>query len=195
MKQYTAITVEVRPVRIIGGKLRSRKFDAPLGNATRPTSDRAKVALFNILQGRLPCAQVLDGFAGSGALSFEALSRGAAMAVLFEQNGAAAELLRQNAAKLNIEEQVDVWHGDFISCSAELQGIQFDMVFLDPPYASGLLEEAIKASQRLLAPGGIIVAEHSSIGELPGCIGNLVKSDCRQYGAAAFSFYTRQDNE
>lgn len=181
-------------MRIIGGRLRSRKFEAPPGIATRPTADRAKVALFNILQGRLEGASVLDGFAGSGALSFEALSRGAASAVLYETDGAAVSLIRKNAAALGILERLDIRHIDFMGGVARITDLTFDVILLDPPYASGLLEKAVEASERVLASGGVIAAEHGVSTELPDAIGALTKTDVRRYGAVAFSFYQRQEN-
>jgi 16S rRNA (guanine966-N2)-methyltransferase len=179
-------------VRIIGGSLRSRKFEAPRGMATRPTADRAKVALFNILQGRLSGARVLDGFAGSGALSFESVSRGASMAVLFEADAHTAELIRGNAAALGIADHVDARHADFLKGASALSGQIFDIVFLDPPYASGLMGKALEAAEGLLAPGGVVVAEHSAAQDMPDIAGALARSDHRRYGAVAFSFYIRR---
>ena len=181
-------------MRIIAGKLRSRKFDAPLGNGTRPTADRAKVALFNILQGIVENARVLDAFAGSGALSFEALSRGAAEAVLFETDAAVCKLLMNNAKSLGLLSLADIRCGDFISGAAGITGRLFDVVFLDPPYGSELLLKAVELSGDLLAPGGVIVAEHGSDREMPAGIGSLVKTGSRIYGAIAFSFYKRQED-
>lgn len=181
-------------MRIIGGSLRSRKFEAPPGISTRPTADRAKVALFNILGHRLAGARVLDGFAGSGALSFEALSRGAQSAVLFEADAKTAALIRWNAEALGVAGQADVRSMDFLAGAAMLAGREFDVVFLDPPYSAGLLERAIGVSEPALASGGIIAAEHGAEQEMPQTVGSLVKSDSRKYGAIAFSFYTRQAN-
>ena len=181
-------------MRIIAGKLRSRKFEAPPGDSTRPTGDRARGALFNILHGLTENARVLDGFAGSGALSFEALSRGAAEAVLFETDRDAARLLQENAKSLGVLSQVDIRHMDFFSGAPVLSGRIFDLVFLDPPYASGLLVRAIDVAGGLLAPGGVVVAEHSAGERLPDAVGGLVKPGERTYGAAAFSFYKRRED-
>lgn len=182
-------------MRIISGKLRSRRFEAPPGLTARPTGDRARLALFNMLGQALEGARVLDGFAGSGALSFEAISRGAAAAVLFERDSAIASLLKENAARLGIEEYVDIRQADFLADAPKLAGVYaFDVIFLDPPYASGLLGQALEISEKLLSPGGIIVAEHSAETELPDETGMLEKLRSRRYGAAAFTFYkTRED--
>jgi 16S rRNA (guanine966-N2)-methyltransferase len=182
------------PLRIISGKLRARKFDAPAGFGTRPTSDRARVALFNILRDEVKGARVLDGFAGSGALSFEAVSRGAAAAVLFETDASAAGKLMENAAKLGIEGNVDIHQADFLAGAPVLAGrCAFEIVFLDPPYASGLLERALAVSESLLAPGGTIVAEHGASTEMPDEAGMLIKARRRRYGAAMFTFYKRRE--
>ena len=182
-------------MRIIAGKLRSRKFEAPPGDSTRPTGDRARGALFNILHRLTENARVLDGFAGSGALSFEALSRGAAEAVMFELDRGTAQLLENNARSLGVLSQTEIRQVDFLAGAPALAGRIFDLVFLDPPYAAGLLTDAIEVSGGLLAPGGVIVAEHSSGDTLPDTLGSLVKTGTRTYGAAAFSFYKRQEDQ
>ena len=181
-------------MRIIGGKLRSRMFEAPVGLTARPTADRARVALFNILGSALDGARVLDGFAGSGALSFEAVSRGASMALLFETDEAVAAKLRENGARLGIEEYIDIRQADFLAEAPKLEGTYaFDVVFLDPPYASGLLERAMKTAERLIAPGGVIVAEHRAETEMPDELGALELIRTRRYGAAALSFYRNRE--
>ena len=181
-------------MRIIAGKLRSRTIVAPPGSSTRPTGDKARGALFNILHGIIGNARVLDGFAGSGALSFEALSRGAAEAVLFEIDRAAAKMLEDNARSLGVLSQAEIHQADFFNGIQRLKGRVFDLVFLDPPYASGLLTKAIEICAGLLAPGGMVVAEHSSDDTLPDNVAGLIKTGTRTYGAAAFSFYKRQED-
>jgi 16S rRNA (guanine966-N2)-methyltransferase len=181
-------------LRIIAGKLRSRKFAAPPGEQTRPTADRAKVALFNMLHAGLDGARVLDGFAGSGALAFEAISRGAAMAVLFEKDGAAVSVLRENAARLGIEDYVDIRQADFLEGAPKLNGkYAFDVIFLDPPYSLGMLTRALPVAENLLAPGGAIVAEHAAAEELPEEPGALCKVRARRYGSAVFTFYKKRE--
>ena len=183
-------------MRITGGSLRGRPVDAPEGNGTRPTGDRAKVALFNILYGRLAGADVLDGFAGSGALAFEALSRGATHATLVERDAKAAALIASNAKRLGVADRVTVITADLFSAEQRLAGRQFGIVFLDPPYAAGVLADAIALIDRLdlLLPGGIVVAEHGSETALPQEIGSLTATDSRRYGAESFTFYTKAGN-
>lgn len=182
-------------MRVIAGKLRARKFEAPPGVSTRPTGDKARGALFNILHGVIENARVLDGFAGSGALSFEALSRGAAEAVLFETDRTAAKQLEDNARSLGVLSQAEIHQADFFTGVKQLSGRIFDLVFLDPPYASGLLAKAIEVCAGLLAQGGVVVAEHSSDDTLPDTVAGLAKTGTRIYGAAAFSFYKRQEDQ
>ena len=183
-------------MRIIGGSLRGRAFDAPPGQHTRPTADRAKVALFNILAGAVRGARVLDGFAGSGALSFESLSRGAAQCLLFERDGAAARLLRSNAEALGLTGVADVRQEDFLTARWLAKELPFALVFLDPPYAAGLLLPALQwVGSGLVAADGIVVAEHSSRDALPDAIGDLVATDRRQYGAVGFTFYRKRGSD
>ncbi len=183
-------------MRIIGGSLRGRTFSAPEGMLTRPTGDRVREALFNILFGRVQGTTVLDGFAGSGALSFEALSRGAASATLFDVDAGAAQTLRRNAAALGLSGRCDIRSADFLQGAPALHGQGFGLVFLDPPYAAGLLDRSLELVGRhgLLSPGGIVVAEHSANAVLPGELAGLAAFDRRRYGIAALTLYKRQDD-
>lgn len=183
-------------MRIVSGTLRGRHFEAPPGQHTRPTADRAKVALFNILAGAVTDARVLDGFAGSGALSFECLSRGARHALLFERDRDTARLIRGNAEALGLGSTVDIRQEDFLMALPRLQG-PFDLVFLDPPYASGLLEPALMAIGRagILSDRGILVAEHSSRETLPEAPEGLYGTDRRLYGAVGFTFYRKRGSD
>jgi 16S rRNA (guanine966-N2)-methyltransferase len=148
--------------RIIAGICKGRKLAAPLGLETRPTHARARQAVFDILAHAPWCelrgAKVLDVFAGIGAYGLEALSRGAAAAVFFEQSPAALAALRANIAACRMQEQARVVAGDVL---APPPGSPHDLVFLDPPYGQNLLPPALSALQARgwLAPGAIIVAE------------------------------------
>lgn len=158
-------------MRIVGGRLSGRQFGAPSGKGTRPTSDRVREALGSALQSRLAFdgAHVLDLFAGSGALSFEALSRGAAEAVLVDRDPQAIQAIRKSAHMLGVEDQARALKIDLGGNPATVvskipappEG--FDLVFADAPYAeiesvSQLLEAVIAADK--LAPGGWVVVEH-----------------------------------
>lgn len=153
-------------VRIIGGTWRSRRLEFPDAAGLRPTPDRVRETVFNWLAVYLPGAACLDLFAGSGAFGFEALSRGAARAVLVEQDAAVAAALRGNRERLQAAgaEIVRADAVDFLS--GAVQG--FDIVFCDPPYASGLLERCMRllAERGWVKPGGFIYLEARD-GEFP----------------------------
>jgi len=148
-------------VRIVAGRLRGRRLEAPPGATTRPTADRVREALFSMLASRIGTFEglrVADLFAGSGALGLEALSRGAACATFVESDPAAAAAVRANAAALGLGESVRVLAGSALSLPA---AEPFDLVFADPPYASGSGSAAVAAVERAgwLAPGGWLSVE------------------------------------
>ena len=153
-------------VRIIGGKYRRRLLDVPAVDGLRPTPDRVRETLFNWLGQELHGQRCLDLFAGSGGLGFEAASRGAAAVVLVEKQRAVADVLRRNAQLLAAAE-IQVRTQDalaFIAACAE----QYDLIFVDPPYQSVLLDAVLPALPALLADGGRIYIEASAAREFPG---------------------------
>jgi 16S rRNA (guanine966-N2)-methyltransferase len=169
-------------MRITGGRLAGRRLDVPRGEV-RPTADRVRESLFARL-GSLAGKRVLDLFAGSGALGFEALSRGAAHVVFADRSSAASALLRKTAARLGVEDAVDVRRGEARSVLRRLAGDRvFDLVFLDPPYASGVLEGALRGlvEGALLAPDALVVAE-TDRRHLPAPVAGLAAVDERRYG-------------
>ena len=126
-------------MRIISGEARGRTLFAPAGDQTRPTSDKIRGSLFNILNGRVEDAEVLDLFGGTGALALEALSRGAARAVIVDSSRAAIEVIRRNAGNVlkdALAERALILKTDYRSAISSLHGRRFDLVFLDPPYLS-----------------------------------------------------------
>lgn len=151
-------------LRIIAGIHRGRRIEAPEGRDTRPTLDRVRENLFNMLQGRCMDARVLDLFAGSGALSLEALSRGAETAVLCDHDREAVRIEKKNIQALREEERTRILAGDWSRAAAQLktEGARFDLVFLDPPYAMTDLREVTEALLPLLAEEGMIVLEHQA---------------------------------
>jgi 16S rRNA (guanine966-N2)-methyltransferase len=149
-------------VRVVAGRFGGRSLVAPRGAATRPTSDRVREALFSILGAdRVDGARVLDLFAGSGALGIEALSRGAAEAVLVDSSAAAAAAIRRNLSTLGVEAEVRRQDALAYLRSASRDARQYDLVFLDPPYrqASALGPELTAALGPVLAPAARVVAE------------------------------------
>ncbi|MDD3243294.1 MAG: 16S rRNA (guanine(966)-N(2))-methyltransferase RsmD [Eubacteriales bacterium] len=177
-------------MRIITGVLRGRRFDGPPGMTTRPTSDQVREALFNILFDRVEGSRVLDGFAGSGALSFEALSRGAAHCTLVDADRAAQAQIHKNIAHLGVEAETTLLCGDILALGNRLNQ-QFDLIFYDPPYRAGLMDAvmALTAQRKLLSPEGLVACEHGIREELPERYGALVRFDKRRYGSSALSFY------
>lgn len=176
--------------RIIAGEARGRRLSAPRGTATRPTSDKVRGAVFNLLGQFFDGGEVLDLYAGTGALALEALSRGAARAVCVEADRATAELLRRNAEACGYGERVEILRGRVPEALARLGAGRFDLAFVDPPYAEGP-EAALAALGDLLAPGGRVVAEHDARRPPPDRIGPLAAVDRRTYGSTGISIYRR----
>jgi 16S rRNA (guanine(966)-N(2))-methyltransferase RsmD len=184
-------------VRIIGGVLGGRRLRAPRGADTRPTADRVRQALFDVLEssGGLEGARVLDLFAGTGALSFEALSRGAAAALLVDKSAVAVRCIAENAAALGVIDRTRTLRADAHDAVAHFapptMGRRFDLVFLDPPYADAEAAAAqlLPALAPHLAGGGRIVFEHDRRLTLADQFGDLRCSDRRRWGDTAVSFY------
>jgi 16S rRNA (guanine966-N2)-methyltransferase len=168
-------------VRVIGGQYRGRTLAAPRGRDTRPTSDRVREALFSIL-GSVAGERVLDLFAGSGALALEALSRGAASAVLVDASAAAVTAIRTNLAALGVEAEVHRQTALAFLRSARVAARQYDLVFLDPPYrqAGGLGRELSQALAPVLSTGARVIAESDR--RAPLLLEGLSLQDERRYG-------------
>jgi 16S rRNA (guanine966-N2)-methyltransferase len=184
-------------MRIVGGQFRGRRLAAPGdqggGKAhLRPTSDRVRESIFNLLShGDYPeieGTRVLDLFAGTGALGFEALSRGAARAVFIDDGPAARGLIRQNIETLGVIGQTKLWRRDATRLGP-CRGEAYDLIFLDPPYGKGLGEAALTSAiaGAWIAPGAVIVLEEARDAEfaLPD---GLVQTDQRSYGETAVTF-------
>jgi len=149
-------------MRIIAGSRRSLPLKTIPGTDTRPTTDRIKETLFNMLQEEVPGAYVLDLFAGSGQIGLEALSRGASFAVFVENAKKAADCIAENIRFTKFEEQSSLMRTDAISAIARLEGRNtFDLVFLDPPYESGMDIQILRSLSvsSILKPDSVIVAE------------------------------------
>lgn len=184
-------------MRIIGGKYRSRVLSDFAGDEVRPTSDRAKEALFNILSLKLYGARVLDLFAGSGALGLESLSRGAKEVVFNDRAKDSLAIVKKNLATLKIPvngEEAKLSGADFLVCLESMRG-SFDLIFIDPPYR---LDYGAKALQKisekgLLTENGIAVYERDR--PFDGEIAGLEKYDERKYGKTYFTFFKRKKDE
>lgn len=188
-------------IKIIGGKHRGRTIATPEGQTTRPTSNRARESLFNILahanwheDGTSPLmgARVLDAFAGSGALGIEALSRGASHATFLDNDATAIKLIGENLRKLGEAANARVVRADAVRPPPAKEGC--DLAFLDPPYRSGLAASALAclADTGWLKPGAIATIELASTEDLPTPKG-FAAIDERRYGAAKIVILRRTE--
>ena len=187
-------------MRIVSGEFRGKALIAPKGDATRPTSDRARQAIFNILE-HAPWSEgvrerrVIDLFAGSGALGFEALSRGAAFCLFVETDEAARGAIRDNVEAMGLFGRTRVHRRSAIDLGVRpgADGPAFDLAFLDPPYAKGLGEQALEklTTGGWLAPGAVVVFERGVAEPTPEVAG-YTSLDVRDYGAARVHFLQHQ---
>ncbi|MBQ7924430.1 MAG: 16S rRNA (guanine(966)-N(2))-methyltransferase RsmD [Clostridia bacterium] len=180
-------------MRIVGGKFRSRVLAEFSGNEVRPTSDRAKEALFNILAFKTQGARVLDLFAGSGSLGLESISRGAKEAVFNDVAKDSVAIVKKNLQTLNIPlgAQATVYNYDYATCLDIVKG-KFDMIFIDPPYKLDFGKTALEKISKngLLSENGVAVYERDIpfVGEIDG----LEKYDERKYGKAYLTFFRKK---
>jgi 16S rRNA (guanine966-N2)-methyltransferase len=186
-------------MRIIAGTFRSRQLKSLKGLTLRPTSDRLRETLFNVLQDRIADSRFVDLFAGTGAIGIEAISRGAKEVIFIENHRPTAELIRKNLDLLEIRSGARVLPIDAIRGLQKLAVEQtgdsraFDIIFLDPPYAAAYEYEQILAflgASRLLNPGGLVIAEHRRSFDLPEAQGGLHAVRVLQQGDASLTFYT-----
>ena len=177
-------------VRVIAGAYKGRRLAAPTWPGLRPTSDRLKESLFTILTPLLDGARVLDGFAGSGALGIEALSRGAASVVFDEQDGRAADLIARNLAHCGIAEGYVMIRAEFTRALRQLPpDRRFDLALLDPPYDQADLASAVEAAAGRLAAGGVLALEHASRRPVPARAGRLAVSRQVKAGDSTVTIY------
>ncbi|HZZ68533.1 MAG TPA: 16S rRNA (guanine(966)-N(2))-methyltransferase RsmD [Phenylobacterium sp.] len=189
-------------MRIVSGSFRGKTLAAPEGEATRPTSDRARQAIFNILEHAawstgVRDARVIDLFAGSGALGFEALSRGAAFCLFVETDAAARGAIRENVEAMGQFGTTRVHRRDATDLGVRpgADGPAFDLAFVDPPYAKGLGEIALEklAAGGWLAPGAMVVFERGAA-EPEVAVAGYCPLDVRDYGAARVHFLRFDDS-
>ena len=182
-------------MRVIAGKYKSRRLEAPPGVATRPTSDRLRETLFNVVAPGIEGSVWLDLFAGSGAVGIEALSRGARSVYFVESSGVAARTIRKNLHTLGIDEGADVTGARRRPWPAHvgLPGRGCDFVFLDPPYRKmGDYEQVLSflSKSRLLGPGCQVIAEHDKHFDPGNEFGSLQRRRTLRQGDAVLSFYS-----
>lgn len=177
-------------MRIICGKYKGRTLVAPKSD-TRPTLDRAKETLFNILAPKIPNAVVLDLFAGSGQLALECLSRNCARAILCDSGRDAVSAIKTNFQKVG--ETPELYQCDYAACLARISA-KVDLVFVDPPYKSGLYSDVLQKLQQygLVSEQGIVVCEHDADNSLPNSAHGFAAYDERKIGSVKFTFYKRE---
>jgi 16S rRNA (guanine966-N2)-methyltransferase len=172
-------------MRVIGGEFRSRRLKAVPGLETRPTPDRLREALFNVLAPRIVHSVFMDVYAGTGAVGIEALSRGARRAIFIEKDRVAAGVIRENLSALGLDDRAEVFTG---KAAAVLERISADIVFVDPPYE---LEREYELAMNSLAAGGsgLVIAQHASRVKLPPEYGRLRKYRVLRQGDNSLSLY------
>ena len=177
-------------MRIISGSKRGKKLTSLEGLQVRPTTDRVKEALFDILQFDLEGSRFLDLFAGSGQVGLEALSRGAMEAVFVDNLRDSIRVVEKNLAATGFSDRARVVQADFAAFLRREQET-FDIAFLDPPYEQGLLQQALPLLAEHMALGGVIFCEHPVLEDLPEAAGEFQKSKEYRYGKIALTAYRR----
>lgn len=180
-------------MRVIAGTARSVPLKSRDGLDTRPTTDRVKEAVFNIIQFEIEGRSVLDLFGGSGALAIEALSRGAKDAVIVDKDPQAVSAIRENLERTKLRQHAEICRMDYLmflnSCKK-----RFDLVFLDPPYAEKFLENALKRISEIdiLKSGGIIITERPATKSLDSELPGLERSRDYRYGKTVITLFRKQ---
>ena len=181
-------------MRVIAGRFKGRRLKAPDWDGLRPTSDKLRETLFNILAPRIEDARVLDGYAGTGAIGIEALSRGAAHVTFVERDRRAVSLVQSNLAACGAEQGYTIHHGDVASVLRQLpQDAAFDLVLLDPPYQDEVMP-ALDAAADRLAENGTIVLERATRRE-PEAPPRLARMRDVTSGDSTLTFFRRVRDE
>lgn len=178
-------------MRVITGVARGKRLATAEGLEVRPTPERVKEALFSAIQFDIEGRSVLDLFAGSGQLGIEALSRGAAQAVFVDSSQSSVDFIHRNLQTTGLADRAKVIRGDY---AAVLMGLTqtFDFAFLDPPYASGLLQKALYAVQPRMSEFGLIICEHPKEQTLPEDAEAFVLKKQYRHGKVCLSVYQRR---
>ncbi|MBA3949536.1 MAG: 16S rRNA (guanine(966)-N(2))-methyltransferase RsmD [Acidobacteria bacterium] len=177
-------------IRVIAGAAKGRKLETPSWEGLRPTSDRLRETLFNILAPHVAGARVLDGYAGTGALGIEALSRGAAHVTFVERDVRAVKLIGANLTRAGFDAGAPhaIVRAGFIEAASDHGGPPFDVILLDPPYDDRDLDAAVDAAGAVLSDDGVIVLEHATRVAPPAGAVRTVKA-----GDSSLSFYDKRD--
>ena len=179
-------------MRVIAGRFKGRRLFSPRFAGVRPTSDRLKETLFNVIGARVEGAAVLDAFAGSGAVGIEALSRGAADVTFIEHNPRARALIRRNLAHCGVTSGYAIVGVALPDAVRRLERARFDLIFLDPPYESEGLEPALDRLAGLVEPSGLLVLEHARRRPVPESAATLVQVRRVRVGEGAIALYASE---
>jgi 16S rRNA (guanine(966)-N(2))-methyltransferase RsmD len=179
-------------MRIITGSAKGTKLKTPRGLAVRPTGDRVKESLFNILGSRVPDARVLDLFAGTGNLGLEALSRGANHTTFVEQSMVSISLIRENAVLTKLQDRITIVKANVLSAIGRLGG-QFDLIFCDPPYNKNLVSQVLTSIDQaaILADGAILIIEHSQHEGVEIALNQLQLVRSERFGETCIGFWKK----
>ena len=184
-------------MRVISGKVRGLKLDTPKNNDVRPTTDRVKESLFNIINSYVRDSNILDLFAGTGSLGIECLSRGAAECIFVDSSKESIKIINSNIKRARVEEESIVLNMDFKEAlrNTKLKDKEFDIIFMDPPYYENMFTDALNiiSDKKLLSEEGIIVVEHDTKDDFPEKVGQLYKSRDKKYGNTTLTFYKLED--
>ncbi len=184
-------------MRIIAGKFRGRRLVSFKADHIRPTTDRVKESVFNKLQGEWDGAKVLDLYAGTGNIGFEAISRGAASVTAVELSSKSIDIIRRNVEELKIGREHRIVKDDVVKWIARYKGEAFDIVMADPPFTESLAHATLEAlaKSEAVGPNTTVVVEASSHERVDESYENLACWDRRDYGDKLISFWTRPSNE
>jgi 16S rRNA (guanine966-N2)-methyltransferase len=191
---WLLVTDEDPPVRVIAGDLKGRRLQAPTWAGLRPTSDKLRETLFNVLGPRIAGARVVDGYAGTGAIGIEALSRGAAHVTFIERDARAVRLIERNLQHCRITDRYVIIRARVGDAAAQDAANTFDMVLLDPPYGEDEMTAALAGASHLVADDGLVVLEHAKRDAAPEAAGDLTRVRTLMSGDSALSLY-RVDRE
>lgn len=182
-------------MRVVSGSCKGKALKAVPGNSTRPTTDKVKEAVFNMIGPYFDGGIGLDLFAGSGGLGIEALSRGLDRIIFVDKDGKAIQTIRENVHNCDLEQKVEVFRNDAERAlkAVAKREMQFNFIFLDPPYKKQQLERILEmiSTHDLLTPDGVIVCEHGSEVDLPDQVSGLIKNKREKYGIIGISIYVR----
>lgn len=181
-------------IRVTGGALRGFVLSAPQRANVRPTTGLVREAIFNVISAKVEGARVVDLFAGTGVLGFEALSRGASRVVFVESDASGCRAIRESLERAGMVERADIVRARLPAGLARVEG-PFDLVLMDPPYEGEAGDATLWAVGDLVAPGGLVVYEHRSSYNPPERPPNLRQEQRRVYGDSAVAFYTRQEGQ